>query len=204
VSGTSGLVDAADLLRTLLDPDRLAVLGCIARAPRTTAQVGAATGVAERDVLRTLGPLVQEGYVRRVGDPAGADPVAYVLDATRWRAVAQHLPQADAVHPRVGFGMTDEERDVLARFFTGERLQGLPAQRSKRLVVLERLALEFEPGERYVEPEVDDRLARFSEDHTSLRRALIDEGYLDREPARTEDGRSTVVYWRAGGRLHRR
>jgi DNA-binding MarR family transcriptional regulator len=76
VSGTCGVVDATDLLRTLLDPDRLAVLGCIARAPRTTAQVGAATGVAERDVLRTLGPLVQEGYVRRVEDPAGADPVA--------------------------------------------------------------------------------------------------------------------------------
>lgn len=192
-------MDAMDLLRTLLDPDRLAVIGSIAREPRTTAEVAKVTGVRERDVVRTLGPLVQAGYVRRHGDEGEAD--AYLLDAVAWRAVAQHLPQAAPVHPRIGFGMTDDEREVLARFFTGEHLEGLPRQRSKRLIVLERLALEFEPGERYPEPEVNDRLGRFNPDYTSLRRALVDEGFLDREPGETEDGRSTVTYWRAGGRV---
>lgn len=192
-------MDALDLLRTLLDPDRLAVVGAIARAPRTAGEVAAATGVSEREVLRTLGPLVQAGYVARADADAGVD--AYHLDAVAWRQVAQALPQAPPVHPRVGFGMTDDERDVLARFFTGERLVGLPAQRAKRLVVLERLALEFEVGERYVEAEVNARLARFHEDHSSLRRALVDEGFLDREPGTTSEGRSTITYWRAGGRL---
>jgi hypothetical protein len=191
-------VDATDLLRTLLDPDRLAVVGSVARSPLTSAAIADATGVPERDVVRTLAPLVQAGLVRRVaGD--GAD--AYLLDAVAWREVAQHLPQAPPVHPRIGFGMTDEERDVLARFFTGEHLDTLPAQRNKRLIVLERLALEFEPGERYHEPEVNARLGRFNADHSSLRRALVDEGFLDRQPEVTDDGRSTVTYWRAGGRI---
>lgn len=154
-SGTTGPVDAMDLLRTLLDPDRLAVVGVITRAPRTTAQIAQETGVRERDVVRTLGPLVQAGYVRRQGREG--EPDAYLLDAVAWRAVAQDLPQAAPVHPRIGFGMTDDERDVLARFFTGERLE--------------------------------------------LRRALVDEGFLDREPGVTEAGRSTVTYWRAGGRI---
>jgi hypothetical protein len=196
-------VDALDLLRTLLDPDRLAVVGSVARGPRTVAEIVAATGVTERDVLRTLGPLVQAGYVRRVvagDDGDGSD--AYHLDVVAWRQVARSLPHAPPVHPRVGFGMTDDEREVLARFFTGERLDGLPAQRAKRLVVLERLALEFEVGERYAEPEVNARLARFHADHSSLRRALVDEGFLDREPGTTAEGRSTITYWRAGGRLH--
>lgn len=195
-------MDATDLLRTLLDPDRLAVLGAIARAPRTTGEVVATTGVGERDVLRTLGPLVQAGYVTRVAATDASAGDAYLLDAVRWRAVAQRLPQAAPVDPRIGFGMTEDERQVLARFFTGDRLDSLPAQRAKRLVVLERLALEFEPGQRYVEPEVNAALGRFNDDHSSLRRALVDEGFLDREPGETVEGRSTVVYWRAGGRLH--
>jgi hypothetical protein len=190
-------VDALDLLRTLLDPDRLAVVGAVARTPRTTGEVAKRTGVGEREVVRTLAPLVQAGFVRR---SAVEDGDAYVVDGVAWRQVARDLPQAAPVDPRIGFGMTDDERQVLARFFTGDRLDGLPAQRSKRLVVLERLALEFEPGERYLEPEVNARLGRFNDDHSSLRRALVDEGFLDREPAEVE-GRSTVVYWRSGGRV---
>lgn len=193
-------MDPLDLLRALLDPDRVAVIGAVAHRPHTSAEVAAATGVAERDVVRTLAPLVQAELVARVGGSGPTTPDAYVLDAVRWRAVARDLPQAAPVHPRIGFGMTDEEREVLARFFTGERLSSLPAQRNKRLVVLERLALEFEPGRRYPEPEVNATLARFNADHSSLRRALVDEGFLDREPAEVS-GRSTVVYWRSGGRV---
>jgi hypothetical protein len=192
-------VDAHDLLRALLDPDRLAVVGAIARTSRTSRRIADLTGVEERTVVRTLAPLVQQGLVTRERDPASGD--AYIVQADAWRSVASRLPQAPPVAARIGFGMTDGERDVLARFFVGEHLPQLPAQRAKRLVVLERLALEFEPGERYPETEVNARLGRFNDDHSTLRRALVDEGLLDREPGPDRDGRSSVLYWRVGGRL---
>ncbi len=191
-------MDPTDLLRALLDPDRLAVVGAIARDPATSATIAERTRVPVDEVVRTLAPLVQAGLVVRQ-DGGGAD--AYVVDGDAWRATAEQLPQDPPLDPRVGYGMTADERDVLARFFVGDRLEGLPAQRTKRLVVLERLALEFELGRRYLEPEVNARLGRFNPDHSSLRRALVDEGFLDREPAETADGGSTVAYWRAGGRL---
>jgi hypothetical protein len=125
------------------------------------------------EVLRTLAPLVQAGLVRREGG-------GYHLDVEAWRAVAQDLPQAAPPSPRVAFGMTAEEADLLGRFFVGDRLVELPAQRGKRLVVLERLALEFEPGRRYPEAEVNTLLGRFHPDHATLRRLLVDEGFLDR------------------------
>lgn len=194
---TSG-VEPTELLRILLDPDRLAVIGAIARVPATSAEVAGSVGVEVDDVVRTLAPLVQARVVVR---HATSDGDAYVIDASRWRATADLLPQDPPLDPRVGFGMTDDERAVLARFFVGDRLEALPAQRSKRLVVLERLALEFEAGHRYPEPEVNALLGAFHPDHSSLRRALVDEGFLDREPGTTRDGWSTVVYWRSGGRV---
>jgi hypothetical protein len=178
-------MDPVDLLRILLEPARLAVVGAVVGSPRDLDEVVAATGVDRDEAIRTLAPLVQAGLVTRVGG-------RFQLAEEAWRGVAHQLPRAAPPHPRVAFGMTDDEAEVLGRFFSGERLLELPAQRRKRLVVLERLALEFEPGRRYDEVEVNAILRRFHDDHATLRRALVDESFLDREAGR---------YWRAGGRV---
>ena len=81
---------------------------------------------------------------------------------------------------------------MLSRFFSGRRLTSIPTARPKRLLVLERLALEFEPGMRYHEREVDFTLQMFFADYAALRRYLVDEGFMTRA-----DG----VYWRTGGRV---
>jgi len=65
-------------------------------------------------------------------------------------------------------------------------------KRSKRRIVLERVALEFEPGRRYDEKEVNAIVGAFFTDHASLRRYLVDEGFLDRDHGE---------YWRTGGRV---
>jgi len=49
--------------------------------------------------------------------------------------------------------------------------------------------LEFEPGRRYEEQEVNATVARYFTDHAALRRVLVDEGFLDRDHGE---------YWRAG------
>jgi hypothetical protein len=93
--------------------------------------------------------------------------------------------------PFIGHGMDDGERRVLSRFFVGRTLTKIPVGRTKRRVVLERLALEFEIGRRYPESAVNDALRAFHPDFAALRRYLVDEELLDRA-----DG----VYWRSGGR----
>lgn len=178
-------MDPLDLLRLLLDPKRLAVIGAVARAPTTAEQLAAATDCSVEEILRTLAPLVQHDLVRR-------EPGGYALVVPAWRDLARELPQSSPASPRVGFGMTAEETLVLNRFFRGDRLVELPSQRAKRLIVLERLALEFDPGRRYDEAEVNAMLRRFHDDHATLRRQLVDEGFLDRAGGE---------YWRRGGRV---
>lgn len=178
-------MDPLDLLRLLLDTDRLRLLGDVVLDARTSAELADRHDLAGRDVLRLLAPLVQAGLVT-------ATDGRYQLDPAAWHEVARTLPRAAPASSRVSFGMTSDEAEVLARFFRGDRLIELPATRAKRLVVLERLALEFEPGIRYAEAEVNERLRRFHDDHATLRRALVDEGLLDR---------AAGEYWRAGGRV---
>ncbi len=82
------------------------------------------------------------------------------------------------------------DSDILARFLQDGRLLAVPAKRSKRLVVLDHLAQQFEPGLTYTEAQVSDTLRRFHDDFAALRRYLVDEGFLHRE---------ANLYRRSGG-----
>ena len=80
---------------------------------------------------------------------------------------------------------------VLASFFRDGRLEKLPAQHKKRLIVLEAFAARFEAGRRYGEAEVTELIAPLFADYCTIRRLLVDEGLIRREGAsywREEDG----------------
>ncbi|MDP8927918.1 MAG: DUF2087 domain-containing protein [Actinomycetota bacterium] len=174
-----------DFLKVLLDPHRLAVVGLVALEPTSVPELAARTGLREREVLATLAPLAEARIVRREGR-------RYRLVPEALRELARHLPQPEPPAEAVFLGMTEDERQVLARFFQGRRLLEIPSQRWKRRVVLERIALDFEPGVRYPESEVNARLVQYHHDYAALRRYLVDEGFLDRAEGE---------YWRGGGRV---
>ena len=176
---------AVDFLKVLLDPDRLAMVGIVALQDATEQEIAQRTRRKPREVVTTLSPLVVAGILERNGD-------TYHLRRESLRELAADLPQPPPPDPLVLKGMTDSEQMVLARFFQGRRLLEIPSTRSKRLVLLERLALEFEPGRRYSEPEVNGILALWYPDYASLRRYLVDERFLDRGEGE---------YWRSGGRV---
>jgi hypothetical protein len=178
-------MDALGYLKHLLDPDRLKVVGLVAVEPRSADELSGGTGLTRRDVLECLAPLVRAGIVAEDGG-------TYRLVSEALRDLARELPQPAPPDRSVFHGMTEGEAQVLARFFRGERLTEIPASRSKRLVVLERIALEFEPGVRYPEAAVNEIVGSFHLDHAALRRHLVDEGFLDRDSGE---------YWRSGGRV---
>ena len=84
------------------------------------------------------------------------------------------------------------DRDAVLRAFLAPdgSLTAIPTKIRKRLVVLDLLAQQFEPGRRYEETEVNNTLRAYHPDVAALRRYLVEEGFLDRA-----DG----VYWRSGG-----
>ncbi|MFP5347909.1 MAG: DUF2087 domain-containing protein [Actinomycetes bacterium] len=83
------------------------------------------------------------------------------------------------------------EAKVLRAFLDGEgRLVRMPAKYSKRLVLLDHFCRLFEPGVRYPESEVNAVLRAVTDDVATLRRYLVDEGFMTR---------SEGMYWRTGG-----
>lgn len=177
------MLDIRAFLSIVLDPQRLAILGMAAVEPLDATVAAERLGIREREALETIGKLRTAGLV----DEAGR------LDREVLRDLAVSLPQMPPPDPVVTDGQlwSPEEAQVLSRFFSGDRLNEIPSSQSKRRIVLERLAMEFEPGVRYQEPDVNFTLQLWHADYAALRRYLVDEGFMDRA-----DG----AYWRTGGR----
>ena len=176
-----GALPAAEVVGLLAEGDRLRCVAALALGAATVGEVSRAAGLDVRRAGRALSRLVDGGLVE-------SDRHGYRLLEEELRASARAAAAAPA--PDEHGGAPPAVARVLRAFVKEGRLTSTPAARSKRLVVLDWLAQDFEPGRRYPEREVNEILRRRHEDTASLRRALVDEGFMDRAAGR---------YWRTGG-----
>lgn len=186
LEGTADMPETPDdILRALADPERLAIAGLLAREEASSAYLAETLGLPIKRVRMHLNRLTAAG-------------VARVTEARRYRLDPETLRwAAEQVGPSRGAGMalgaaTEDEETVLRTFFRNGRLTEIPTKRAKRLIILERIALEFEPGHHYDEKDVNVAVSRYFNDYAAIRRYLVDEHFLDRDHG---------VYWRAGGRV---
>jgi hypothetical protein len=175
------VLDAPDFLRLVVDRVRLGILGHAATGRVDPPGLARALGVDERRILKEIGSL----------EAAGLMIDGVLIEEALWEIAAAAPRLAGASAEVVDGPWTADEVKTLQTFFSGNRLSRIPEKRAKRLVVLERLALEFDPGVNYPERQVSFMLQLFHPDFAALRRYLVDEGFLTRQ-----DG----IYWRSGGR----
>lgn len=175
-----------DILRALADPERLRIAGALAASDAAAAALAETLELPLARVRRHLTRLAAAGVAR-----LQPDKHTYRLDRETLRFAAEQVgPPRDA---GIALGAVNEDEEaVLRAFFRDGRLNEIPTKISKRRIVLERIAIEFDPGVRYDEREVNAIVGAFFNDHAALRRYLVDEGFLDRVGG---------VYWRAGGRV---
>ena len=174
-------MDAATIAGLLADPARLKVVAALALGAGTIEEVSEASGLPLKDVVHAARRLARAGLVDRDGH-------ALVLHTERFGAAARAA--AEAAPAPLPLSEDPAEDAVLSAFVRDGRLASIPAQQSKRRVVLEHLVRVFEPGVRYPEREVNALLGVWHPDVAALRRYLVDEGLLAREAG---------VYWRSGG-----
>lgn len=74
------------------------------------------------------------------------------------------------------------KQSVLRNFFAKDgRLKQIPAQLKKKVIVLEYLAEQLEPGRKYEEKEINEFIKSYHDDFATLRRELIMHQFMYRE-----------------------
>ena len=174
-------------LKALSDASRLRIVGLLAEGkPMSVEQLARALGLTPGTVVHHLKRLRDAGLVESRARPPYMD---YSLRLERLAQIGGELHRM--ARDQAGDGERDatlpewagrEEAKVLRAFFDGDRLLSIPAQHSKRLIVLRLLAEStFERKRRYPEKEVNQKLAVRHPDAASLRRHLVDEGFMARK-----------------------
>jgi len=172
--------------KTLCDEKRLKIVGVLAQQARSMEELVSILNLKPALVLHHLNKLVEAGLVRASAESGCR---VYELHTDALHAMSKRL-LAEAALPDAAVELTEDafDRKVLMDFSGRDgRLKAIPAQQRKFNVVLHRLLAEFQVGERYSEKQVNAILKRFHDDTATLRRGLVDLGWLKREAG---------IYWR--------
>jgi len=179
--------------QALLDADALRIIGALALADRTQAELAQQLGASEAQLAQQLGRLrwLELISLREAPNARGQ----WHLEEKTLGRMTRELGKLskDVFSERRAPSVVDDaegdeaERRILQNFFRDDHLVNFPAQEKKKLVVLKWFAGRFQLGERYSEKQINTELLRYHRDSATLRRALIDYRFMARENG---------VYWR--------
>lgn len=82
------------------------------------------------------------------------------------------------------YAITVEEKEKVLKTYFKQGLNGgidtIPSKEKKKIIILQHLMDRFEPGKHYIEKEINEILKQVNIDHVSLRRYLIEYGFMER------------------------
>ena len=168
------------LFKCLADRTRLQILRTLAREDAYVELLSERLGMAPSTISFHLKKLADVGAV---SSSKSQYYTMYTLNRALFDTTVLSILQQESDE-----AAAQDERErlwrekVLRSFFDEDgRLRTIPAQRKKRLIVLERIAEAFEQGLTYSEREVNLVIADFHDDFCTLRREMVDEHLMTRE-----------------------
>jgi hypothetical protein len=169
--------DVQRLARAFADPIRLRIAAALLETDAALEQLATGLNLRPADIARQLAYLRDSGFVtEQIAD--GTIRYAFDLNELR-RASRAAFASSRSTSPEMD-GDASEQK-TLRDFVKDGRLIEIPASRKKRLVILGWLATHFEPDTDLPERDVNDILARYHPDFATLRRDLVDYGFLTRD-----------------------
>lgn len=171
-------------LGALADANRLRMVGFLANGPLSVEQLSGHLGVGMSTTSHHLRRLSEAGLVE--GRPQGHH-VIYRLRPESVAALGRSLATPDTL-PALALSVSQAaeqnafDRKVLRTFLGSDgRISAFPTQQKKELAILRHVLKDFEPGRRYTERQMNERLRAYSDDTARLRRGLVEHGLMARE-----------------------
>ncbi|HUN22937.1 MAG TPA: DUF2087 domain-containing protein [Anaerolineales bacterium] len=168
--------------KLLLDEERLQILGALFTAPQTVSQLTQKLTLRPRAVINHLDMLAKAQIVK----PPTKSDAPYSIDLAALLAAKKQLFAIEKAHKlaQLPDDMNPEQREQLLPYFDKTTLTEIPF---KEKPLLAWLAEKFSPGQTYPEKQVNEILKVVHSDTASLRRSLVDYGFL---------ARANNQYWR--------
>jgi predicted transcriptional regulator len=174
--------------KVLAEENRLKMIGLLANQPYSVEALAEALGISVSTTSHHLSRLTKAGLVSARTD---GHYYYYSLNSEALETKARHLlrkedlPALSPTQPSDNF-----EKKVLTAFIDADgRINAIPVQEKKFIVLLKHVLKEFTPGVNYSEKEVNTILQKYNEDTAAFRRGLIEYHLMQR----TSDGKQ---YWR--------
>ncbi|NMB54059.1 MAG: metalloregulator ArsR/SmtB family transcription factor [Leptolinea sp.] len=195
-----------NMLKALADESRLALIRLLSEGEHTVGELAQLLDLGEPTISHHLSRLREN---RLVSLRMAGNQRYYRANETGLAEFKRQVMQIEKPAPVVPVSQPDNEwiaalgwsaadQQVLRDYTQGQKLVRLPSKRGKTQVILRWLATLFTPERMYTEAEVNEVIkAVYAEDFVSLRRDLIDMGYLRRE-------RGGGKYWLAPADEERR
>jgi DNA-binding HxlR family transcriptional regulator len=163
---------------------RLRLIGHLANGERSVGELAQLLDLKEPTVSHHLAELKGLGLVDVRAE--GTSRI-YQLNAKALETISKDIfaqPNLAALVPKSD--LSDEER-LRRSWIKNGRIVYIPAQEKKKQIVIRWLAGQIDPARRWTEREFSEWLTQFNEDFATLRRYLVDSGYMARENG---------IYWR--------
>lgn len=178
-------MEAVALFKCLADKSRLQILKSLAIEDMYVERLAERLGLTPSTTSFHLKKLMDAGAVKSYKNQY------YTMYSLRGEVFQTKI--IDVIREKTDETSLAAERDaayrqkILRAFFEYGRLKSLPAQRKKKLVVLEEIVKSFEKNRVYTEREVNLIIADYFDDFCTIRRDMISEGLMER---------SSEGYWR--------
>jgi DNA-binding HxlR family transcriptional regulator len=163
---------------------RLKIIGHLANGEKSVGELADLLGVKEPTVSHHLAEMkgLDLVHVRAEGTMR-----IYQLNAKALEGISKDIFARPNLAALVKPSELTEEERFLRTWVKNGRIVDIPAQEKKKQILIRWLAGQIERDHRWTEKEFNALLKQYNEDFATLRRYLVDAGYVARENG---------VYWR--------
>lgn len=183
------------VLKALSDETRLTMLTLLAQREHNVGELAELLGKSEATISHHLSQLREVGLVSLRMDKTQRFSSVNQPTLKKFKGLVgmvEQMPEPEGEILSNGWiddlDMEEWERDVMREFTQNGRITQLPTKFKKYMVLIRWVATHFEAGVDYTEREVNAIIGKVHNDFATIRRELIEAGYLKRE-------RGGARYW---------
>jgi hypothetical protein len=171
--------ESIEIMKSLSDTSRLRVLNSLIGKPQYVEELAKRMDLAESTISFHLKKLENAKLVYKVKEQYYI--IYHVCDNIFNKSLRELInfdnPEKYLQDERI----IKYRQKVLKTFFKRDKLEKLPVQWKKKMIVLDEFVKKFKPGKKYREEEVNQIIMQTYIDYCTIRRLMIDEGIMKRE-----------------------